>query len=465
MTMKKNHHFLLLSFPVFGHINPSLQLAHRLISLGAHVTFATTVAAARRLDKTLPIFTTQGFSFATFSDGFDDDTLKLSADFTHYFSELTRCGSHSLINLITSSGDRGRPITFLIYSLLLNWAADVASTFDIPSALLFVQPATLLALYYYYFVDGYEDTISTKLLQQDPFFSLQLPGLPLLVGREIPSFLSPSDRSAFLLPLMRQQFQFLARPSRARVLVNTFQALEGEALGAIDDKLKMVPIGPLIPSDELCRSPVTSEEDYIQWLNSKSESSVIYISFGSICVLSDQQEEEIVGALLESGHTFLWVIRSKENEDQEDEEEKRIKKFGGKGKIVRWCDQVRVLSHPSLGCFVTHCGWNSTLESLVCGVPMVGFPQQVDQATNAKLVEDVWRTGVRVKPNAEGIVERGEIGRCLDIVTGDTDVKKREEIERNVKKWKKLAREAIGEGGSSYLNLESFVREIDEDSC
>ncbi|XP_022147183.1 crocetin glucosyltransferase, chloroplastic-like [Momordica charantia] len=454
----RNHHFLLVCFPVLGHINPSLQLAHRLISLGAHVTFATTIVANRRYHKTHHDFTTPGLSFATFSDGFDDETLKLSADFAHYLSELTRCGSHSLINLITSSANHGRPITFLIYSLMFNWAADVASIFDIPSALFFVQPATLLALYYYYFVDGYEDTISTKLLQQDPSFSLQLSGLPLLASRDMPSLLSPSNPNAFLIPPMRQQFEFLRRQIRPKVLVNTFYALEREALGAIDDKLKMVPIGPLIPYDDLCRSPISSEDYYIQWLNSKANSSVIYISFGSICVLSDTQEEEIVGALLESGHTFLWVIRSM------DDEEERMKKLGGRGKIVRWCDQVQVLSHPSLGCFVTHCGWNSTIESLVYGVPVVGFPLQIEQATNVKLVEDVWRTGVRVKANAEGIVERGEIRRCLDIVMGDTDVKKREEIKGNVKKWKELAREAIGEGGSSYLNLESFVREIDEDS-
>ncbi|CAI0553349.1 unnamed protein product [Linum tenue] len=112
------------------------------------------------------------------------------------------------------------------------------------------------------------------------------------------------------------------------------------------------------------------------------------------------------------------------------------------------CSQVDVLSHGAVGCFLTHCGWNSTLESMCLGVPTVGFPQFSDQETNAKLVEDVWRTGVR-----------GEIRRCLDLVMGDGEVG--EEVRRNARKWKELARSAVGEeGGTSYVNLKAFVDEI-----
>ena len=128
--------------------------------------------------------------------------------------------------------------------------------------------------------------------------------------------------------------------------------------------------------------------------------------------------------------------------------------------IVPWCSQVEVLSHPSLGCFMTHCGWNSTLESLVSGVPKVAFPQWSDQGTNAKLTEDVWKTGVRVMVNKDGIVEGDEIKRCLELVVGDGE--KGEAIRRNAKKWKELAMEAVNEVGSSYNNLKAFVDEIGE---
>ncbi|PPD80491.1 hypothetical protein GOBAR_DD22594 [Gossypium barbadense] len=126
--------------------------------------------------------------------------------------------------------------------------------------------------------------------------------------------------------------------------------------------------------------------------------------------------------------------------------------------VVPWCSQVEVLSHPSLGCFVTHCGWNSTLESLVTGVPVVAFPQWTDQGTSAKLIEDVWGTGVRVSGNEEGIVERDEIVRCLDLVMGDDE--KGMEVKKNVEKWKGLAREVAMKGGSMDMNLKAFVDDV-----
>ncbi|CAN1323532.1 Phloretin 4'-O-glucosyltransferase [Linum perenne] len=114
---------------------------------------------------------------------------------------------------------------------------------------------------------------------------------------------------------------------------------------------------------------------------------------------------------------------------------------------MAWCSQVEVLSHEAVGCFVSHCGWNSTLESICLGVPVVGFPQFSDQPTNAKLLEDVWRTGVRV-----------EIRRCLELVMGEGEV--REQVRRNACKWKQLARDAVREGGSSHNNLKAFVDQI-----
>ena len=124
---------------------------------------------------------------------------------------------------------------------------------------------------------------------------------------------------------------------------------------------------------------------------------------------------------------------------------------------------MEVLSHGSLGCFVTHCGWNSTTEGLCSGVPMVGFPQWTDQGTNAKLVEDVWKTGVRVddKVNEEGIVEAMEITKCLEVVMGSGG--KGEELRRNAEKWKCLAKDAVKEGGSSHRNMRTFLDYVAQD--
>ena len=188
----------------------------------------------------------------------------------------------------------------------------------------------------------------------------------------------------------------------------------------------------------------------MEWLNSKPKESVVYVSFGSVVVLSDKQKEELARGLLESRRPFLWVMRGSEK----GEKLSRKEELEEHGMMVPWCSQVEVLQHPSLGCFVSHCGWNSTVESLASGVPVVGFPQWYDQATNAKLVEDVWMTGKTVGKNEEGVAESGEIKRCIEMVMEG------EEMRRNAKKWKDLAKEAATEGGSSDLNLKAFLAHV-----
>ncbi|RVW70407.1 Crocetin glucosyltransferase, chloroplastic [Vitis vinifera] len=183
----------------------------------------------------------------------------------------------------------------------------------------------------------------------------------------------------------------LHRDTNPTVLINTFDALEPEALRAVS-KFKSIGVGPLFPTAFLGgKDPSDTSfggdlfrrsKDYIEWLNSKPESSVIYVSFGSLAVLSKQQSEEIARGLLDSGRPFLWVIRAKEKGEEEKEEDKLscYAELEQQGMIVPWCSQVE---------------WT-------------------DQSTNAKLAEDVWKTGVRVTVNQEGIVEADEIKRCLE---------------------------------------------------
>lgn len=349
---------------------------------------------------------------------------------------------------------------------MVPWAAEVARGLQLPTALLWIEPATVLGVFYHYFHD-YGDYINHKATEKEHSCSIELPGLPLLLSpRDIPSFLvSKKSVLSFILPLFEEQFQELDKEPNPIVLVNTFEALEPEALRAVD-RFKMIPIGPLIPSAYLDgKDPndtsfggdlFQASNDYVAWLDSKKELSVVYVSFGSFMELSKRQMEEIARALLDCGHPFLWVIREKAKQEEEEKLSCR-EELEKKGKIVKWCSQVEVLSHRSLGCFVTHCGWNSTMESLVSGVPLVAFPQWSDQMTNAKLIEDVWKVGVRVD-HEEGVVEGEEIRRCLDVVMGGGE--KGNELRMNAKKWKGLAREAVKEGGPSEKNLRTFLNDI-----
>ncbi|KAJ4968737.1 hypothetical protein NE237_015438 [Protea cynaroides] len=456
-------HFLLVTFPAQGHINPGLQFAKRLIATGARVTFATSVSTHRRMSSTSII--PNGLTFAPFSDGYDDG-FKAGDDVEHFMSELKRCGSQTLTDLVLDLANKASPVTCIVYTLLLPWAADVARKLFVPSVLLWIQPATVLDIYYYYF-NGYADLIANRI---DPSYSIELPGLPTLTCRDIPSFFLPSNTYAFALKSFKEQFETLRQETKLRVLVNTFDALEPQGLKAIE-KLNLVAVGPLIPSAFLDGKDPSDKsfgadlfkgsKDYIDWLDSKPNSSVIYVSFGSIAVLPKRQMEAMANGLLQSRRPFLWVIRRSENgaENEENKIPDQLEELNDEGLIVPWCSQVEVLSHASVGCFVTHCGWNSTLESVATGVPVVAFPQWSDQPTNAKLIQDVLKTGVRVSADEEdeGIVRSEEIVKCLEMVM---EGEGGEEIRKNAKHWRDLAREAVKDGGSSDRNLREFLDDL-----
>ncbi|KAL2332625.1 hypothetical protein Fmac_013838 [Flemingia macrophylla] len=457
-----HHRFLLITYPIQGDINPAIQFAKRLASTGAHVTFATTLYFHRRM---LNKPTTPGLSFATFSDGYDDGRNATDdSDIVSYIYQLKRRGSEWLRNTIAAAKNDGQPFTSVVYTILLPWASQVARELHLPGALLWIQPATVFDIFYHYF-HQYKDDITHQ-------SHLELPGLPFsLTSRDIPSFLLPSNIYTFALPSFEEHFQELDQETDPVLLVNAFEELEPEALRAVD-KYTMIPIGPLIPSaflDEKDPSDTSFggdifdiSNDYVEWLDSKPKLSVVYVSFGTLAVLNSRQTEELARSLLDSGYPFLWVITEKYGKEEKEklQEVCCMDELEMKGKIVKWCSQVKVLSHGSLGCFVSHCGWNSTMESVASGVPMVAFPQWSDQMTNAKLVEDVWKIGVRVddKANEEGIVEAEEIRKCLEVVMGSGG--KGHELRKNAEKWKFLAREAVKEGGSSDRNMRTFLDDV-----
>ncbi|KAM3752153.1 hypothetical protein ACB098_04G167100 [Castanea mollissima] len=394
-----SQHFLLICWTGQGHINPTLQLAIRLIHGGAaRVTFATTVHGLKQIKKFPSL---EGLSYASFSDGFDDGNKAID-DPQHIMSEFKCVGSQTLANLIVklSNNEQHHKVTFLVYTFLLPWAADVARDMGIPYAFLCIQSTAALAVYQKYF--------------------------------------NAHDEEAAI-----------------EVVVN----------------LNLIPIGPLVPStffdtkDQSGNSPFgcdlfESSKDYLHWLNSKPNNSVVYVSFGSLVTLQGKQMEEIFHGLVETDRPFLWVIRASENGGSEIEDTIKNKlKEETQGLIVPWCSQVEVLRHHSLGCFLTHCGWNSTLESIVAGVPVVACPHFLDQIMNAKMVEEVWGTGIKAKVNEEEeVVERAEIKRCLEMVMGAAE--KGEEIRRSAKKWKSLAVQAVNEGGSSHTHFKLFMEKF-----
>ncbi|KAK9062510.1 hypothetical protein SSX86_019697 [Deinandra increscens subsp. villosa] len=445
MTGYKKNKILIVSYPKQGHINPSLRFANRLLDLGVHVTFSTSFSVIRRFD----IDTTRnGLTFAPFSDGHDDGQQPTTT-LQQFISDFGTNGVPAVAEIITAAATAGKPFDHLVYTTASPWAAKVADAHGLESTLLWCQPAIVLGVYYYYF-NGYEDLISCN--NDNSTFPINLPGLPSLTIADLPSFLLSSRPTEldFVIQIMKDHIDALK--IAPRVLVNTFDELEIESVRAVEN-LVMLPVGPLIPSECLngrgqslvCDLFEKPEDDYMKWLNTKPKSSVVYVSFGSLSTLSVDEAEEMASGLLESGRPFLWVMR-------DGVKLKNIEALKKQGMIVSWCSQVEVLNHQAVGCFLTHCGWNSTTEALAAGVPTVAFAQWTDQTTIAKMIEDVWKTGVKVKKReGDGIVEGNEIKRCVEMVMEDA------EMRRNAKKWRELARQALDNGGSSTINIQAFL--------
>ncbi|XP_002438626.1 cyanidin 3-O-rutinoside 5-O-glucosyltransferase [Sorghum bicolor] len=479
-------HFLVFTYPLQGHIAPALRLARRLLAVAPDVlvTFSTTIAAHSRMfpaakstdDVECGAEEEDGrLEFHPFSDGTKGGYAGGGsgsgsgsgdvAEFNAYMASFHAAGARSAGEIVDALAARGRPVSRVVYTLMLPWAADVARERGVASALYWIQPVLVLAIYHHYF-HGYAGVIAEQYRRGDPSLLVELPGLPPLAVRDLPTFLTestdPGDYFHTVFLTFRDLFDTLDREtsnSTATILVNSCQELEVGALAAIaPHDVLLLPIGPVLPTGDE-ETSMFKEEDaarYMEWLHSKPPNSVVYVSFGSLATMAREQVEELLLGLEESGRPYLLVVR-KDNRAMlaEEAETTELGERAKNGVVVEWCDQAHVLSHPAVGCFVTHCGWNSVAESVASGVPMVGVPKVSEQSTNARLVERAWRVGVRAQADGGGVLRAAELRRCVEDVMGDGTAAA--VVRRMAAEWKRVVAEAMGKGGSSYCNLMAFV--------
>ncbi|KAI3446603.1 hypothetical protein Pfo_003268 [Paulownia fortunei] len=441
-------HCLILPHPTQGHINPMLQFAKRLTQKGVKITIALT----RFILKTTNGFSGGSISVRAISDGFDEGGRAQAKSSEEYQARFQQVGQETLAELLQDLAGSGCPVDCVVYDPFIPWVLDVAKGFELLGAAFFTQSCAVDNIYY----QAYKGELKLPLSGGEVVVS----GLPPMKPNEMPSFIYVHGSYPGSFQMVLNQFRNVDKADW--IFINTFDKLEKEALEWVARFWRVKAIGPTIPSMYLDKrleddreyglsifNPITNA--CMNWLNERQPRSVIYLSFGSLAQLTVQQTEELAWALTNCGKHFLWVVRSSE-------EAKLPANFSeetsGKGLVVSWCPQLEVLAHEAVGCFVTHCGWNSTLEGLSLGVPMVAMPQWTDQSTNAKFVADVWGVGIRARVDEIGLVRREEIVGCIKRVMEGEDGKG---ISLNATKWKNIARKAVDEGGSSDKNIEEFV--------
>ncbi|CAI0445674.1 unnamed protein product [Linum tenue] len=444
-------HVLMVAFSAQGHLNPMLRLGKRLISHGLHVTIATThLQPGRRLFKPSSSSSATGhdIDFLFYSDGLDGRKV----DIDTFMDSLSQHGPTNLTKLIhqnyhTAPSDANNST---VSNPFVPWAANVAHDLGIPCAMLWIQPVALYAVYYRYYRN-----LNPFPTLTDPDLTVNLPGLPPLRTEDLPSFVLPTNTFGAFSKLFSEMFGAMEKHA-SWVLANSFHALEADVIiNSSKDLFPVVPVGPLVDPSLLGKGEEEEADGAVnlwevdhscmEWLDEQAAGSVVYV---------------LERALKEGRWPFVWVVKGTEAG------ELSTSSGGGQGIVVAWAPQTKVLAHRAVGCFVTHGGWNSTLEAVAAGVPMVVYPQWSDQPTNAKLVEDVFGVGVRVRENGDVkmVVGSEEMGRAIREVM---DGPKSEQIKGNARRLKIAAGEAVAAGGegTSKVSVRKFVDEIVGRSC
>jgi hypothetical protein len=260
------------------------------------------------------------------------------------------------------------------------------------------------------------------------------------------------------------------------VVFNSFLELEPDYVKHYKNVLnsKAWHIGPLSLcnrdiEDKAYRGKETAidQHDCLKWLDSQEPDSVIYVCFGSVANVSAPQLRQVAMALEALNQPFIWVVRASKYEKHNSNDESWLpegfeERTHGKGLLIKgWAPQVLILDHEAVGGFVTHCGWNSTLEGISAGVPMVTWPVFAEQFYNEKLVTDVLKIGVGV-----GVKEWSRLAEGVDKEVVEAAMRRvmveeqGAEMRKRAKELKEKAKVAVEEGGSSYNDLGALIKEL-----
>jgi isoflavone 7-O-glucosyltransferase len=246
------------------------------------------------------------------------------------------------------------------------------------------------------------------------------------------------------------------------IIVNTFDGIEGRAIKALNEGL-FIPNGipPIFCTGPLIASSYGEDENgCLSWLDSQPIQSVVLLSFGSMGRFSKAQLNEIALGLEKSEQRFLWVVRTELDLEEQSLDkllpEGFLERTKERGMVVRnWAPQGAILKHDSIGGFVTHCGWNSVLEAVCEGVPMVALPLYAEQRLNKVILVEEMKVALELKDSKDGFVSGTELGdRIKELMDSD----KGKEIRQIIFKMKISAKEAREEGGSSLIALNKLAQ-------
>ncbi|CAK9857079.1 unnamed protein product [Sphagnum jensenii] len=489
-------HVILVSSPLPGHSIPFLQAAKRLVDEGVTITYVSTDDHISQLLKSSSAASrelrSRGVRFVKLRDGFKHLS---GSDFHSYVHSLE--GERNMIHLLEEvvvellessdhlkeSGDassvaaaalqqRSTPCC-LLYDMFSTWSQEVADNHKLAKHLLFVSGAMNLCAFSQAQRLREEGILPVAPQNRDVLIT-DIPGIPPFPARDLPARMKLDPSFSDFLWTFPAYFQSTI------ILINTFQSLEWRVLNALPWFLQtqtILEIGPLLletnvqqddeESEHHPLNKATDEEQdmSILWLNMQPLSSVLYIAFGTYATLSAAQILELAQGLEASNQSFLWVLCTPDQPSDSSSCSRHAsglvlppgfkERTKGHGLCVSgWVPQKRILQHPATGGFLSHCGWNSTMESICEGIPLLAWPLKGEQHMNCRFLVDTAKLAMEMKEGTDGFVSKQEVERKIRALMEEVEG---ELIKSNMKEMRSHARQAVAEGGTSKQSLQVYI--------
>ncbi|KAI4338372.1 hypothetical protein MLD38_023438 [Melastoma candidum] len=468
----KEHTVVILPTPGMGHLIPLVELSKRLVRHhpGLKVCFLipNDGSPSKAQESHLRSLPPSTFSY-TFLPPVSFHDLPPN---TRVETIISLTVSRSLPSLRSSLSSLSRSTTLLalFVDLFGTDAFEVSREFNVPPYIFFPSTATTLSLIFY--LPTLDQSVDCE--YREITHPVRIPGCIPLPGSELFDPVQDRKDEAYRWVLHHAKRYPLAEG----ILENSFAELEPGPLKylLVDDPSRppVFPVGPLVNMEPPSSADNGKSSECLRWLDEQPHDSVLYVSFGSGGTLSTEQMDELAHGLEMSGQRFLWVVRSPNdtvanatyfsvNNGQREPFEflpsgflERTKRRGLV--VASWAPQAQVLACRSTGGFLTHCGWNSTLESVVNGVPLIAWPLYAEQKMNAEVLTKDTKVALRAEAEGEsGVVRRGEVER---VVRGLMDGKEGKEVRNRVKDLKHAASKVLSVDGSSTKALAQVVRRL-----
>ncbi|KAL1809631.1 hypothetical protein ACET3Z_026621 [Daucus carota] len=446
-------HILFVPYPAQGHVMPMMELAQKIAEHGFRVTFVNSDFVHNQIMSTLSKKNDfgDGIHLVSISDGLEPgedrkDLGKLTAAMHKFMPGKLQ----EVIEKINRAEDDGK-ISCVVADISIGCAFEIADKLKIKAVAFCPAAAAQMAVFFSLpklLEDGIIENDGNVTKKQMIHLSPTMP--PLNTETFVWACFSDlaTRKAMFELFAIGSKYMKLAK----WILCNSAYELESAAFTSFPE---MLPIGPLSASNKLGDKQGSfwpEDSACLSWLDQQPACSVIYIAHGSFTIFDQIQFQELALGLELTNRPFLWVVRPDMTDETSDIYPKGFKeRIGSRGKMVSWTPQVKVLRHPSIACFLSHCGWNSTVEGVSNGVPFLCWPYFADQFFNQTYICDVWKVGLRCDKNENGIISKDEVKSKVEQLLGDNNFKER------AMNLKEKVVNAVSRDGCSNKNLSNFI--------